>query len=90
MLGKHVLLTLLAACGVHSNPQADGPPDTEQPDGHNQETVHDQHFCCHSVDQKNLTGDGCNTIASTQIDKCDKVLYCAGNWSKDEGHVVCE
>jgi hypothetical protein len=29
-------------------------------------------------------------LDSTQIDKCDKVLYCAGNWSKDDGHVVCE
>lgn len=31
MLSKHVLLTLLAACGVHSSPEADRPPDTAQP-----------------------------------------------------------
>jgi hypothetical protein len=52
--------------------------------------VKDQHFCCQSVDLKNWTGDGCVTIAPTQIDLCTNVLYCPGKWGKQDGKVTCE
>lgn len=91
MLTKIILFAVVAACGVPSIPATADPP-AEQPDKLPPEEpeVKDQHFCCQTVDQKNLTGDGCNTIAPTQIDACANVLYCEGNWSKKEGHVVCE
>jgi hypothetical protein len=91
MFAKHVLLTLLAACGVHPNATADRPPDAEQPDGHNEETVQeDQHFCCHSVDPKTFTGEGCVLIDKTTAVLCDKLLYCPGKYVKDDGKVYCE
>jgi hypothetical protein len=90
MITKPLLLALLAACGVPSNTATIESP-TEQPDKRPPDDDQmDQHFCCQSVDQKNLSGDSCQTIAPTQIDLCNKVLYCEGNWSKDDGHVVCE
>ena len=90
MFTKPLLLAFLAACGIHSSTATTEPP-AEQPDKPPPgPQVEDQHFCCQAVNQKNLTGDGCITIGPNQIDACDKVLYCEGNWSKDDGHVVCD
>jgi hypothetical protein len=91
MLTKPLLLALLAACGAPSNTATIESPPVEEPDKQPPDDDQmDQHFCCQAVDQKNLSGDGCQTIAPTQIDVCNKVLYCEGNWSKDDGHVKCE
>jgi hypothetical protein len=66
-------------------------PDTEQSDGHNEETVlEDQHFCCHSVDPKTKSGEGCNTIGPNQIDACAEVLVCPGFWAKHDRTIYCE
>jgi hypothetical protein len=62
-------------------------PDKLQPEEDIQE---DQHFCCHSVDPKSKTGDGCVTIGANQIDTCGEVLYCPGFWAKHDGKVSCE
>jgi hypothetical protein len=87
VLTKPLLLALLAACGVNSSTTTTEPPTKAPPSEPSQE---DQHFCCHDVDQKSLSGDGCVTIGKEQINSCNNVLYCSGNWSKKDGHVVCE
>lgn len=88
MFTKILLFAFIAACGGQtnsaSNPDEPGKAPPEQP------VVEDQHFCCQSVDPKTKTGDGCVTIAQTQIDRCAKVLYCPGFWAKDDGTVTCD
>jgi hypothetical protein len=65
-------------------------PPSEQPDKKPPDDDQmDQHFCCQSVDLKNFSGEGCQTIGQGQIDLCTRVLYCPGKWAKDEGKVVC-
>jgi hypothetical protein len=90
MFTKPLILAILAACGVPSNPATTEPPpdqpDVRPPD----ETQKDQHFCCQSVDHTTMSGDGCQTIGATQIDLCTNVLYCEGNWAKEGGKVWCE
>jgi hypothetical protein len=91
MLTKPLLLALLAACGVRPatatapDDQPLAPPETEEP-------PEDQHFCCQSVDHKNKTGDGCTAISGSLevINSCNKVLYCPGFWTKDDGVVTCD
>lgn len=84
---KTIVLAILTACGV-SSPDATGepvqPPNVDKP-------VEEQHFCCQSVDHKNKTGDGCTAISGTLevINSCNKVLYCPGFWTKDDGVVTC-
>jgi hypothetical protein len=86
MVIEPLLLAILAACGVQSS----STPPEEPVDLPTPPEVKDQHFCCQDVDQKNLTGDGCTTIGKEQINSCNNLLYCSGNWSKKDGHVVCE
>jgi hypothetical protein len=92
VITKLLLLALLAACGVPSNtatiePPPEQPPDVKPPDDPGLE---DQHFCCQSVDFKTFSGDGCQLITELQVALCNKVLYCEGNWVKDDGKVACE
>ena len=88
---KAIVFAALAACGINPTSSTADPPG-EQPDAPPEEPIKpmDQHFCCQSVDPKNKTGDGCNTIAPTQIDACAEVLYCPGFWAKHDGKVHCE
>jgi hypothetical protein len=85
MLAKPIVFAFLAACGIGSgaaaNPNEKAPPEDDIEDG--------QHFCCTSVDQKNLSGDGCGAISKENINGCDKMLYCHESWTKDDGKVVC-
>jgi hypothetical protein len=52
----------------------------------------EQHFCCQSVNHKTKSGDGCDPISGSleTIAACNKVLYCPGFWTKDDGKVTCE
>jgi hypothetical protein len=87
MLTKHILFALLAACGIQPTPAtAPDEPDQQPPD----ETQEDQHFCCQSVDHKTFSGDGCSLITELQVALCNKVLYCEGNWVKDDSKVWCQ
>jgi hypothetical protein len=83
MLIKPVLVALLAACGVHSNP--DSPTEIGPPDDITEGT----YFCCHDVDPVKATGDGCVTISEKQVDHCSTVLYCGGTFTKEDGTVRC-
>lgn len=91
MLTKPLLALILAACGVSSTPTTAEPP-AEQPDKLPPSEVKptDQHFCCQKVDHKTMSGEGCQTMGAGQIDLCANVLYCEGNWAKEEGKVWCE
>jgi hypothetical protein len=96
MFAKALLFTILGACGVASGAASDpeptlSPSELERPDGHNEETVlEDQHFCCESVDTKNMSGEGCNAIGKESINSCPSVLYCPNRWGKDNGNVACD
>jgi hypothetical protein len=91
MLTKPLLAIILTACGVSSTPATRDPPPTEQPDAPPEgEKPMDQHFCCQSVDHKTMSGEGCQTMGAGQIDLCANVLYCEGNWAKEDGKVWCE
>ena len=88
MLTKTILFAVLAACGVPSTPAiAPDEPDKLPPE---EPEVKDQHFCCQSVDPKTFTGEGCQLITEQQVALCNKILYCEGNWVKDDGKVTCE
>lgn len=93
MISKSLLALIIAACGVTSTPATAEPP-AEEPDKLPPGEVEpaDQHFCCQSVDLKTLTGEGCTAISSSLelINTCTNVLYCEGNWGKQDGKVVCE
>jgi hypothetical protein len=82
------LFVLLAACGVRSDdaPAAPG----EQPDVHDEVRVKDNvYFCCHDVELKTASGEGCVTIGEKQIDQCSTVLACADGFIKKDGVVSC-
>jgi hypothetical protein len=96
LTAKPFILALIAACGVTagaaSNPATTEPP-PEQPDVKPPENVQkDQHFCCQSVDLKSMSGDGCTAISDSLelINACGYLLYCEGNYGKENGHVQCE
>jgi hypothetical protein len=83
-----VLFALLAACGVRSDSPQDSPD--ELPDGHNEVRVKDNvYFCCHDVELKTASGEGCVTIGEKQIDQCSTVLACADGFVKKGGVVTC-
>jgi hypothetical protein len=67
---------------------ASNPDEPDKP--HDEPKVKDQHFCCQSVDSKTFTGEGCSLITEQQVALCNKILYCEGNWVKDDGKVTCE
>jgi hypothetical protein len=91
MFTKTILFAVLAACGVQAN-GATSPDEPDEPDKlrPGDDIQEEQHFCCHSVDPKAKTGDGCVTIGPNQIDACGEVLYCPGFWAKHDGKVFCE
>jgi hypothetical protein len=89
MYAKPIILALLAACGFSTNPEPpDGPDDRAPPNGAQEA----KHFCCTSVDQDKLTGEGCIGIPDDNaiINACSYVLFCSGDWTKADGHVVCD
>jgi hypothetical protein len=91
MITKPLLLAFLAACGVPFDTATIESPPVEQPDKQRPDDEQmDQHFCCQTVDPKNLTGDGCTTIEPGQINACSEVLYCEGNWTKHNDKVTCQ
>lgn len=55
------------------------------------ETGEDQHFCCDTTDdgKGQVGGEGCVSIPKSHIDSCSAVLYCEGNWRKQDGTVTC-
>ncbi|KIG18901.1 hypothetical protein DB30_07237 [Enhygromyxa salina] len=77
-------MAILAACGITTNPP-DAPDEIEPPDDEQVE----QHFCCSSVDLKNMTGENCVAINKEQINTCLSVLYCGNTWGKDNGTIAC-
>lgn len=84
MLAKALLISLIAACGLHTGANSDAdPPDEIQP-----KPEKDQHFCCSDIDDKNK-GEGCIAIGPEQINSCQNVLYCADSWKKKDGEVTC-
>jgi hypothetical protein len=86
MFTKTILFAVLAACGVPSTPTT-APAEKQPPEEDVQE---DQHFCCQSVNPKTFTGEGCSLITVQQVALCNKILYCEGNWVKDDDKVTCE
>lgn len=86
MLGKPLLLAIIAACGLSGAAAPAEQPDKKPP----KEDVGDQHFCCTDVDPDKLTGQGCVSIGPENINSCDRVLYCEGNWAKKDGVVTCK
>jgi hypothetical protein len=89
--GKPIILSIIAACGLAAGGASTDPP-AEQPDKKPPGQVEEgQHFCCQSVDEKTFSGEGCVPISGeAQIAVCNKVLYCNGNWIKNDGKVTCE
>jgi hypothetical protein len=85
MFSKPLLAILLAACGVNSSGVTTEPPDKKPPDETVKENVY---FCCHDVDPKTETGEGCVTIGEKQIDSCSTVLACE-TFTKKDGKVTC-
>jgi hypothetical protein len=85
MLGKSIMLTIIAACGVASGAATPVGQHEKKPP---EEIQKGQHFCCTDVDK--FTGEGCVAINAENINTCDRVLYCAGNWQKKDGKVTCE
>jgi hypothetical protein len=91
MFMKIILSTLLAACGTASTPATTEPPE-EQPDDMQLPGPHvkdNVYFCCHDVDHKTKSGDGCVTIGEKEIDRCDTVLFCSEGGTKKDGKVSC-
>lgn len=88
MFTKIILFAILAACGVESTPATAPDEPIKQPP--EEDAQEDQHFCCHSVDPKTWTGEGCGAINKENINSCNKVLYCPGKWVKDDGKVICD
>jgi hypothetical protein len=90
MVIKPLIIAFLAACGVNSNlaptEQSAEQPDVQPPDDINKDNVY---FCCHDVDAKTKSGDGCVTIGEKEIDRCDTVLFCADGGTKKDGKVTC-
>jgi hypothetical protein len=90
MLTKALLFAFIAACGVSAGVHSNTKPE-EQPDGPlaGPPEEEGQHFCCDSVDLKSKSGEGCVSLAPTQIDLCPDVLYCSGDWGKTNGKTQC-
>lgn len=81
------IIALFAACGVAS-PTETSPEEIQPP----KQIEEDQHFCCFSVSTTPAgkpTGEGCVTMGAGNIDSCAKVIYCGGDWIKDDGKVTC-
>jgi hypothetical protein len=78
---KAIVLALLAACGTTTNPTEKEPP-AETP-------VEDQHFCCANIDNKTKSGDGCVLLPEAQLVACNKILFCDGDWSLQDGKATC-
>jgi hypothetical protein len=88
MLTKPILVAFLAACGVSSNSSATEPPDEQPEKKPPYDTQEGYIFCCHDVDPKTKSGEGCVTIGEKQIDSCSTVLTC-DSFTKKDGTVTC-
>jgi hypothetical protein len=92
MLTKTILVAIFAACAAPNRPanpeqpESTDPPELTPPPEPPQEG---QAFCCLSVNKKTRSGDGCGAISSENINSCDKVLHCAGDYIKEDGTVTC-
>jgi hypothetical protein len=93
MLTKTLLVAILATCAAPSGaaanpnrPESTDPPEFRPPPEPPQEG---QAFCCLSVDKKTKSGDGCGAISNENINSCDKILHCAGDYIKEDGTVTC-
>lgn len=83
------LLAVFLTAACLGSADADPPPEVTPPDCAKPK-IKDQHFCCQAIDTMSFSGDDCVTIGETQIDLCNKVLYCPGKWAKDDGRVICD
>ncbi|WP_146660800.1 hypothetical protein [Enhygromyxa salina] len=95
---KVILATLLAACGVNSNPttpdsgnalsQPEHPDDRQPPPEPPRQE--DAYFCCDSLNSQGKgSGEGCEQILHTVVAGCSKVLHCTDGYTNDEGKVTC-
>jgi hypothetical protein len=84
MLTKTLLVALLAACSLRSEP-----PDEQPVEPPEQEWKENVYFCCTSVDHKTKSGDGCTTVGEKDIDRCSTVLVCSDGLTKTDGVVTC-
>ncbi|HVI00890.1 MAG TPA: hypothetical protein VM869_19370 [Enhygromyxa sp.] len=75
------LLTIIALLASPNDRPVEPPPSI----------VEDQHFCCDTTDDGKGQGggEGCVTIPKSHVDSCSAVLYCKGNWRKQDGTVTC-
>jgi hypothetical protein len=85
-----VLAAFLATCGVDPD-QPDQPDQPDRPDLVPPNSGEDplEYFCCMSIDLEKDTGEGCVTIAQTQVDACSEVLTCE-KFSKSKGTTYCK
>ena len=88
MLTKSLLALILAACGVSSTPATAEQPDEYEPTEPSVKPNDGTYFCCHDVDAKTKSGDGCLTIGEKEVDRCDTVLACQ-EFVKKDGKVTC-
>jgi hypothetical protein len=89
---KSIVFAALAACGVQSTPATAEPPPSEQPDKKPpDDETKDSHWCCHSVDPKTKSGEGCTAFSGSieVINTCAKYLHCPSGATKDDGKVTC-
>jgi hypothetical protein len=94
MVTKIVLFAVLAACGVPSTPATAGPaesPDDFKPTEPDVKPI-ESHWCCHSVDPKTMSGEGCTAFSGSveTINACAQYLHCSSGAAKVDGKVTCE
>jgi hypothetical protein len=92
---KTLVFAALAACGVSSTTARADPPEqpTEPPEfaPPPEPPPKDSHWCCHSVDLKTKSGEGCNAFSGAieLINACAEYLYCSGDAGKSNGKTQC-
>jgi hypothetical protein len=79
-----ILASILATFAALS-----GPPDETERRPPPADVQEGQNFCCNEVNVNTLTGEGCVSIGTENINACSKVLYCGGDYVKIDGTVVC-
>ena len=85
---RTIIIAALAACGVSSIPATAEPPDEYEPTEPDVKPL-DQHFCCQSLDPKSPSGNDCVPVDESHLAACNKVLYCEGSYTNDDGKVTC-
>jgi hypothetical protein len=85
---KPLVVSFLVACSVG----ATSAPEKDLPRKPPEDIQEAQHFCCHSVDHKARSGEGCTAISGSleTINACQYVLFCPEYWTKEDGKVTCE